>query len=115
MKEIGMVVLGQLNTSFYYDAMEPSQNDLDWSIGTRKTPPLIFLLNQSFIALQFIERNSLTVCEFYPQAEYEKLPAGVQAVMVNVVVFVQVVEVEVVVLVYQQKAKNLPDAGCQEL
>ena len=49
---------------------------------------LIFLLNQSFIALQFIERNSLTVCEFYPQAEYEKLPAGVQAVMVKVVVFV---------------------------
>ena len=26
--------------------------------------------------------------EFYPQAEYEKLPAGVQAVMVKVVVFV---------------------------
>jgi len=45
-------------------------------------------LNQSFIALQFIERNSPTVCEYYPQAEYEKLPAGVQAVMVNVVVFV---------------------------
>ena len=48
----------------------------------------IFLLNQSFIALQFIVRNSPTVCEFYPQAEYEKLPAGVQAVMVKVVVFV---------------------------
>ena len=37
----------------------------------------------------------------YPQAEYEKLPAGVHAVIVNVVVFVYVVLVDVVVLVYQ--------------
>ena len=46
-------------------------------------------------------RSKLRVIKIYPQAEYEKLPAGVQSVIVNVVVFVYVVEVDVVVLVYQ--------------
>ena len=46
-------------------------------------------------------RSLLGLIWIYPQAEYEKLPAGVQAVIVNVVVFVYVVLVDVVVLVYQ--------------
>ena len=46
-------------------------------------------------------RSLLGLIRIYPQAEYEKLPAGVHAVIVNVVVFVYVVLVDVVVLVYQ--------------